>query len=127
MKRPLDLNGSSHIFLKIIGTFVLLVPAALYLCGWLLGLAQVDAGIIPQLIGASLIVGGGVSGVWAVLIMYEQAQDHLFDAHYRHNRQHKLRVSEHIYECQYCGNRRVREDDRTCPVCGRTLEETQKH
>jgi hypothetical protein len=127
MKRPLDLNGSSHIFLKIIVTFILLVPAALYLCGLLLGLAQVDAGIIPQLIGASLIAGGGVIGVWVMLIACEQIQDHLFDANYQRNRQHKLPVSEHIYECQYCGNRRVREDDRTCSVCGRMLEEARKH
>ncbi len=126
MKRPLDLNGSSHIFLKIIGTFILLVPAVLYLCGLLLGLAQVDVEIIPQLIGTSLIVGGGVIGVWVILIAYEQIQDHLFDAHYQRNLRHKLRVSEHVYECQYCGNRRMREDDRTCSVCGRTLEEAPK-
>ncbi len=126
MKRPLDLNGSSHIFLKIIGTFILLVPAMLYLCGVLLGLAQVDVEIIPQLIGTSLIAGGGVIGVWVILIAYEQIQDHLFDAHYRRARRHKLRVSEYVYECQYCGNRRMREDDRTCSVCGRTLEEAPK-
>jgi hypothetical protein len=127
MKRPLNLNGSSYIFLRLIGALFILVPVALYLCGLLLSLGQVDSGIIPQLIGLSLIVGGGVVGVWVVLIVYEQIQDHPFDAHYRRTRHRKLLISEHVYECQYCGNRRVREDDCTCSVCGRALEAAPKH
>ena len=106
-------------FVKIIGFFMLLIPAIFY------GIIVVwsETGIIRTLlwgmIKVSFAVGTFIFMVFLVLIVLEQVQDHYFDAQYQKQRSQKVLLANGSYECQFCGNQRVRENDKTCDVCGK--------
>ena len=81
--------------------------------------------IVLRMIGARLKVFCGSlispTSVLLVLAVVEKVQDHTFDALYRRNTSKRLSAGMN-YECQYCGNRQVREYERACSVCGNPLE-----
>lgn len=118
MRRFLNLNQVSTIFLKVTGFFGLLLPAVLYV----IVLAWTGTGMIKNLlvsmIRVSFIVGASVFLVFLVLIVVEQIQDHAYDARYRKQQGQKV-LADGYYECQYCGNQKVRENDKSCHVCGK--------
>ena len=119
MRRFLNLNQVSTIFLKVTGFFGLLLPAVLYV----IVLAWTGTGMIKNLlvsmIRVSFIVGASVFLVFLVLIVVEQIQDHAYDARYRKQQGQKVLLADGYYECQYCGNQKVRENDKSCHVCGK--------
>lgn len=119
MRRLLNLNQPSTTFLKIIGFFVVLLPAVLY--G--IKLAWNEAGVITtllrSLIKTSLVVGASVFIVFLMLIVVEQIQDYYYDIQYQKQRSQKVVLVNGFYECQYCGNQKVRKNDKVCNVCGK--------
>ncbi len=77
-----------------------------------------------RLLAAFLALSGAVLLlVLIVLLVIEAIQDRRMDRSYRRQRSHPLPVGNGWFECQYCGTRQVRAGDRTCPVCGRELED----
>jgi hypothetical protein len=121
MRRILDLNQPGIVFAKIIGLFIVVIPALLYGISLLLHKVEITS-ILLRLIKISLAIGTLVLVVLLLLIIVEQIQDHRFDARYQKNRGKKLLLVNGNYECQYCGNRQVKEKDKTCQVCGRELK-----
>jgi ABC-type dipeptide/oligopeptide/nickel transport system permease component len=127
MRRLLNLNQPSTIFLKVISFFVVLLSAVLY--G--IVLAWSETGIIRTLllstIKVSFAVGAFVFIVLLVLIVVEQIQDHCYDVRYQKQRSQKVLLASGYYECQYCGNQKVLENDQSCNVCGKefTLERSR--
>ena len=120
MRRLLNLNQSSMIFVKLIGLFVFVIPSVLYLLSFLL-----NENSNPILIGAiriSVEIGIAVMVVFLVLIVAEQIQDHWIDIQFQKDRDRKLPLADGKLECQYCGNQQVKENDKTCSVCGRVLK-----
>ena len=121
MRRILNLNQPSTMFLKVIGFFVVLIPAVLY------GILQVWSGtesianLILSMIKVSFAVGAFVFIVFLVLIVAEQIQDHYCNIEYQKQRNQKILLANGYYECQYCGNQKVREHDKSCNVCGKEL------
>jgi uncharacterized paraquat-inducible protein A len=119
MRRLLNLNQVSTIFLKVIGFFGLLLPVVLYV----IVLAWSGTGTIKTLlvsmIRVSFIVGGFVFLVFLVLIVAEQIQDHDYDARYWKQQGQKVSLADGYHECQYCGNQKVRENEKCCNVCGK--------
>ena len=121
MRRILNLNQPGIILIKFIGLFIAVIPAVLY--GILLLLNDTKAvNILFGAIRVSFAVGILVLVVLLVLIIVEQIQDHYIDTHYQKNRARKLPLTNGNYECQYCGNQKVKENDKTCQVCGRELK-----
>ena len=122
MRRFLNLNQLSTIFLKLIGFFVVLVPVVLYV----ILLAWSEPGTITTLLlslmKASFAVGALIFVVFLVLIVVEQIQDHDYDVRYQKQRSQKVLLANGYYECQYCGNRKVREAEKSCSVCGKEFE-----
>jgi len=53
--------------------------------------------------------------VWLKIELY---QDKKLNEHYERNKNKRLMIDQEIYECQVCGNRRVRQSDKTCNICG---------
>jgi hypothetical protein len=97
------------------------VPSCLYAAQWLLGLAGVR---LPWLlswmrisfgIGAALLVG------LAVLIGVEQVQNHYLYRRYLKERQRPISAADGDAECPFCGNRKVRDFEKYCSVCGKEL------
>jgi hypothetical protein len=119
MRRLLNLNQPGVVFVKLIGFFLVLIPSVLYgiVLLWL------ETGIVRTLllsiIKVSFVVGAFVFIVFLALIVLEQIQDHFFDIQYQKQRCQKVLLANGYYECQYCGNQRVREHDKTCDVCGK--------
>lgn len=121
MKRVLNLNEPGTRWAGIGIILAGLVPLALLLGSWLLRLAGLPTRGISILLGISMAAGLAILAVLAVLIILEQIQDHLIDKEYQKNGPARIRLANGCYECQYCGNRQVRQDDRSCAVCHHRL------
>ncbi len=89
--------------LALIATLILIVPLALYLCYVLLGLFDLEAGILLLGIFISIAAGCGLLALFLLLLAVEFAQDRRLDDRHRRSRNRKVLVSEGYYECQYCG------------------------
>jgi len=119
MRRLLNLNPSSIVFVKVIGFLIVILPAVLYGILLLGGRVGILRTILLSTIRVSFVAGTFVLVVFLVLIGVEQVQDHYFDAQYQKQRSQKILLANGYYECQYCGNQRVQQNHKTCEVCGK--------
>jgi hypothetical protein len=119
MRRFLNLNQPGILFLKLIGLFTVMIPAVLYVFLLAFRVAESIRSLLFGVIKVSFVVGALICVVFLVLIIVEQVQDHYFDVQYQKQRDQKIFLGQGDYECQYCGNQKVRENDRICSVCGR--------
>jgi hypothetical protein len=122
MRRLLNLNQTSMVFVKVIGVFMLLIPSILYGMVLLLDKTGNVRNFLLSIIKISFVIGASVLVVFLVLIVVEQIQDHYFDVQYQKQRSQKVLLANGYYECQYCGNQKVKENDETCDVCGKKFE-----
>ncbi len=121
MRRILNLNQPGVVFLKIIGLFMIVIPAVLY--GGLLLLNDEEIiHTLRSLIRISFAIGAFTFVLLFVLIIAEQIQDRRIDIHYQENRDRRLPLADGYYECQYCGNQKIKVHDKTCLVCGKELK-----
>ncbi len=121
MKRPLNLNAVAPKILAWIGALLILAPLLLYLLSLPALPVHLPGNLAFTLIKVSLIAGFVLLIGFGLLLVIEQVQDALFDRWYRKARVHKLQSAEGIYECQFCGSRKLHADDRICPLCGQKL------
>ena len=119
MRRLLNLNQPRLVFVEVIGFFMVLIPAVLYGVVLLWKETGSIRTLLLSLIKVSFLLGAFVLIVFLVLIIAEQVQDHYLDAKYHKQRSQKVSLTNGYYECQYCGNQRVKENDNTCHVCGK--------
>lgn len=122
MRRYLDLNQPSMIFVKIIGVFMILIPAIAYGIALLLDESGIVRKLLVSILRLSFAVGASVLIIFLVLVVVEQIQDHYFNRLYQKQRNRKLLLANGYYECQYCGNQGVRENDKSCHVCGKVFD-----
>lgn len=122
MRRVLNLNHPGTIFVKIIGLFAVAIPTVLYGILLLWNEPEIVRTLLLSMIRISFGIAAFVLIVLLVLIAAEQIQDHYIDVQYQKNRDRKLLLANGNYECQYCGNQKIKESDKTCPVCGRELK-----
>jgi hypothetical protein len=118
--RVLNLNAPAAKICAWIGVFLVVIPGLLYL----VELVDLSGSLLPWLslaTHASWITGGLLLGGFILLIILEQIQDKLLTDRYHKNRHRKLKIATDRYECQYCGNREVKEADKTCRICGKDL------
>lgn len=121
MNHKLNLNGPGS---RLFGIAMLTIALSILVYGlsrvlegyrlrvaWLSGLAGFLA-----VSGALLLV------TLVILLVIEAFQDRAMDQNYRKQRSRRLPVGNGSYECQYCGSRKVHAEDRTCPICGRDVE-----
>ncbi len=121
MRRILNLNQPGAVFVKMIGLFVVVIPAVLY--GILLLWNRTEiVRPLRSLIRISFTVGALIFVILLILIIAEQIQDRYIDVQYQKNRDRKLPLADGNYECQYCGNQKVKKNDKTCLVCGKELK-----
>lgn len=121
MRRILDLNQVGMTFLKLVGLFALVIPAVLY--GILLSWKQPEIHLmLHSLMKISFTIGSVLFVILIGLMTVEQVQDHYFDLHYQKTRDRKLPLANGNYECQYCGNQKVKENDKNCWVCGKEIK-----
>ncbi len=119
MRRLLDLNQPGVVFVKVVGLLMVIIPAVLYGIRLLWGETENARILLLSMIKVSFAAGGLVFAVFLALIVAEQIQDHDFHAQYQKQRNQKVLLANGYYECQYCGNRKVRANDAACNVCGK--------
>jgi uncharacterized paraquat-inducible protein A len=119
MRRLLNLNQPILVFVEVIGIFMVLIPAVLYGVMLLWNETGSARTLVLSIIKISFLLGAFLLIVFLALILAEQVQDHYYDVKYQEQRSQKVLLSNGYYECQYCGNQRVKENDKTCDVCGK--------
>jgi len=122
MRRILNLNQPGIVFGKIIGLFIFVIPVFLYGVSLLLSLLDIHSVLILGAIKFSFVIGACVFAILLILVVVEQIQDYYIDRLYWKNRDQKIQLADGNYECQYCGNQKVKEHDKNCKVCGRELK-----
>ena len=101
---------------KIIGLailFLVAIPILLYLVNLLLNMP-----ILVILMKVSLSYGGLILIFLTVLLMIEFHQDKKLNKHFEDNKNVKLPLENGLYECQACGYRQVKHEQKNCIVCG---------
>jgi hypothetical protein len=121
MHRWLNLNQPGLVFVKVIGLFMVLIPAVLYAIGLLWDETETIGHLLRVMIQGSFWVGVVLLIVFLALILVEQIQDYRLHEQYKKQQNQKVLLANGFYECQYCGNQRVRENDRVCEICGKEL------
>jgi protein-S-isoprenylcysteine O-methyltransferase Ste14 len=122
MKRILNSNAYGMKSLLVIGFFLIVLPALFLTGSAFLGLPNSQAQVFLDLAKISAAAGVILLAVFIALLVIEHAQDKILFHQYLKNRSKKQLVAEGLYECQFCGCRKVHEFDTICPVCGKKLE-----
>lgn len=121
MKRFLNLNefgGKALVAIAIVGVGI---PGVLYMVSLTLDALGIHWPGMRFLIWGALGAGGLLLLGFLVLLIIEQIQDHVLYQMYLKSRGKRIRTAENLYECPYCGNRKIREFEHQCPVCGKIL------
>jgi len=126
MRRILNLNQPGMLFVKLIGLFMVMIPAVVYAIMLVFRLSGIARAFLLRAIKISFVVGGLIFVVFLVLIIVEQIQDHIVDMNYQKQRDQKILLSNGKYECQYCGNQKVKKNDKICSVCGKEFAEASR-
>jgi hypothetical protein len=119
MRRVLDLNEHSTAMAGSVALLLVVLPAALWLAGQVAGLLGLAIPLLGTLAGWSLGLGLILLSAFTLLVIAEQIQDRRFDRfHGRHGRR-RLSAPDGFWECPHCGYRRLSQNQRSCPVCGK--------
>lgn len=121
MPRLLNLNDFSGKFLTLIFVLAAGLPALLYLLDLAFRVFHVDWSFLLTLMRISMGLGLALLALMLVLIVLEQIQDRWIVSRYDQARSKPLPAADGWFECQYCGNRRVKPQATTCEVCGKRL------
>lgn len=90
------------------------VPILVYFLQVLLGQKYYFMILIKISVGVGVLILLSL----AILLRIELKQDEKINTFYEKNKHTKIKISNGHYECQYCGSKKVREDELTCSVCG---------
>ncbi len=121
MKRILNLNTIAVKIVTAILVFAFGIPALLYGLSLVLGVLRVQLTFLTYAIWVSVGLGALLLLGFFVLIVLEQIQDELLYRNYQKGRGQRILGENGLGECPYCGFRGVREFERFCPGCGKTL------
>lgn len=101
------------------GIFLVVLPLVLYV----IHLAEKYT-VLNLLIKISFVIGAIIIIFFSIILAIELRQDKKINKQYNKVRYKKIQLSDGMYECQYCGNHKVTDDDLYCKVCGiKFLEE----
>jgi hypothetical protein len=102
---------------KIIGVgivFFIFIPLILFGIEKVLVIGNV---LIP-LIKISIGIGLFILAVFTGILIIELNQDKKLNSQYYNKRYSKIKLSDANYECQNCGNLKLKKDDKDCNLCG---------
>lgn len=108
--------------MKLIVLFVGIIPVVSYSILLLSKESEAQSVLLHRLIRVSFSIGAFIFVVFLILIIVEQIQDHWIDIQYQKHQNHKLPLANGSYECQFCGNQKLKENDKTCWMCGKALK-----
>lgn len=92
---------------------MIVIPLILYLLK-----LYVRGDLIIVLIKTSIVIGILVLLFFSLMLIIELRQDKKINIQYNELKYQKIQVEEDLYECQHCGNQKVKEADLYCNICG---------
>ena len=117
MKKINSINYGYKIVFAVI-LFLVILPVMFYLLSML-----ISAEWLSSLIKTSMVIGSAILLFFILLLIIELHQDKRINRYYEKHRNRKLQITNTAYECQACGNRKLRAGDKSCPVCGSRFQE----
>ena len=105
--------GYAHKILGLAALFLAGIPAFCYLL-----LCLFHIGVFSVIMRISFGIGLLILVFFAVLLTIELNQDKAINKKHIALKKTKLIIGNGVYECQSCGNRQVRAEDKECLVCG---------
>jgi uncharacterized paraquat-inducible protein A len=94
--------------------FSLVIPLLLFIISKITGSLE----YLSLPIKLSSAIGVSILLFLAILLAIELKQDKRINATYSKNKNTKIELPNGYYECQNCGNQKLRKDEKICPVCG---------
>lgn len=99
--------------LVIGGFFAVVIPFILYL----FYISNDKNEDIMILIRFSIAIGIIILIMFSLMLAVEFKQDRNINLQYNKVKYQKIKISDGLYECQYCGNQKVKKEDSFCKVC----------
>lgn len=98
--------------------FFAIIPALLYLISLLW-----RSILLINLAKISILIGILIFSFLIILLTIELNQDKRINLFYQRKRASKMEIADGYYECQNCGNRKLRQRDQQCLICGVNFKE----
>ena len=105
--------GYGHKIIWLAALFLVGIPLCLYMLNLIF-----QARLYSVLINISLTIGFLIGIFFTGLLSIEFHQDRNINKKYMGIRKKKMPLGNGIYECQFCGNRKVTVMDKNCGICG---------
>lgn len=91
--------------------FALIIPTLLYVI-------SKKGSVLWEISKISFGIGILILVIFFIWLQIELYQDNKLNENYESDKNKKLIVGKDTFECQACGNRRVRQSDKNCNICG---------
>lgn len=95
------------------GVFTFVIPFTLYL----VSIRIVKNDVMLILAKASIAVGLAIFLLFFIMLIIELKQDRNINLRYNKLKYQKIQISVGVYECQHCGNQKVKKNDSFCKIC----------
>lgn len=116
--RKINSIGYGGKILSIAMIFALVIPGAMRLV-----LIVYDTAILSTCLKISLGIGIVITFSFCVLLAIEFHQDKKQNFYYETQKKVKLPLGNGMYECQSCGNKTVKANDKNCSICDILFED----
>lgn len=98
---------------KVAVNFAVTIPALFYI----ISLLFKETAWINIVIKISIAIGGVILLFLLLLIAFELRQDDKINNFHERRKNTKIQISHNNYECQNCGNQKLKAEDKFCPLC----------
>ncbi|WP_312368841.1 hypothetical protein [Lachnoclostridium sp.] len=105
--------GYGHKIISISAVFLVVIPGISYLFSYLLKVAG-----LLHISKVSIAIGLLILLFLFLLLKIEFHQDKKLERYFENNKNTRLLLHNGFYECQACGNRNVKQEQKRCDVCG---------
>lgn len=78
----------------------------------------IDLSVLILISRVSFIIGSTLAILFFIFLSIEWNQDKKRNKYYANNMKTKLPISNNRYECQFCGNTKLKASDTICNICG---------
>lgn len=105
--------GYGHKIIAISAIFLVVIPGISYLLSYLF---KVDGLVLISKV--SIVIGLLILLFLFLLLKIEFYQDKKLERYFEKNKNTRLLLHNDLYECQACGNRKVKQEQKRCDICG---------
>lgn len=120
--RKINSIGYGHKIINSAAILLIVVPAVCYLLSAVT--KQLQFHLLAKI---SVALGFLVLLFLFVLLKVELFQDKKINECFKANRHIRILLKNGLYECQACGNNQVKQEEKSCKVCGMNFSNWSEH